>query len=587
MKNVLLILVALLIANSSFSQIKNEKRGIAYGQHSEEDLQAISGKLSWWYNWGTGPESSVADVFENYDLDFVPMTWNANYSVESLNTYYENHPNAKYLLGFNEPNFLEQANMTPSQVAAEWPKLEAIADEHGLELVGPAVNWCGGCVTENGVTFTDPYEYLDSFFAACVDCRVDYIAVHTYMSYAGALVDYLDGFKKYGKKIWLTEFAAWDGPKDLDAQKSLLFGALDYLDNDTMIFRYSWFIGRAESTAPPISIYGDEPGSLTELGELYLNYNPVHDTTVYVPVPDRIEAESYSKMNGISIEGTSDFDGMANVGWIDAGDWLEYNIDVADTNDYYLYLRLSANAATSVQIMVDDTLNNTIEVSSTGGWQNWETFNSQISLNKGKAKLRLVAPDGGFNINWLKISTQDNTSAPTCSAGEDQEIELPVNFTHLVGEASDADNDELIYKWERTSGPSDCNILSTNTDTTTISDLEEGRYIFKLSVSDGFEVSSDNVIVNVIGNSSVNFASIENELTVYPNPATDVLNIKIPENVQASNIVVYNTTGQVVLQERINTTGTEVVVNFSSVDNGLYIVKLETPNKVYINRIVK
>ena len=169
-------------------------------------------------------------------------------ALSKLREFYTNHPEAKFLLGFNEPNFREQANMTPSAAAAAWPGLEAIADEFGLELVSPAVNWCGNCVSEGGVTFTNPYDYLDAFFEACPDCRVDYIGVHNYMCYSGPLIDYLEGFRKYGKKIWLTEFACWDQATiTLDMQKNLVIGALDYLDNDTMIYRYSWFTGRSNS----------------------------------------------------------------------------------------------------------------------------------------------------------------------------------------------------------------------------------------------------------------------------------------------------------------------------------------------------
>ena len=47
----------------------------------------------------------------------------------------------KYLLGFNEPNFKNQANMTPAQAVEVWPRLEAIAEEFGLGLVGLAVNY--------------------------------------------------------------------------------------------------------------------------------------------------------------------------------------------------------------------------------------------------------------------------------------------------------------------------------------------------------------------------------------------------------------------------------------------------------------
>ena len=88
MKKSLLFIIALLITLSSFGQAKNPKRGLAYGYHKEADLQAISGSLSWWYNWANTPESGVAGVFENYDMDFVPMTWNASYSLSKLREFY-------------------------------------------------------------------------------------------------------------------------------------------------------------------------------------------------------------------------------------------------------------------------------------------------------------------------------------------------------------------------------------------------------------------------------------------------------------------------------------------------------------------
>ncbi|MBC7451657.1 MAG: hypothetical protein H7259_09235 [Cytophagales bacterium] len=51
---------------------------------------------------------------------------------------------------------MNQARLTPTEAAAAWPQIEAIADEYNLKIVGPAVNYCGSCVTENGVTYNDP-----------------------------------------------------------------------------------------------------------------------------------------------------------------------------------------------------------------------------------------------------------------------------------------------------------------------------------------------------------------------------------------------------------------------------------------------
>ncbi len=384
---------------------------MAYGYHSVADMEAISGSVSWWYNWSPKPESTVANVFQNYGMDFVPMAWNGSFNESQMRAFYASHPEAKYLLGFNEPNFTTQANMKPSQAAAIWPKLENIAKDYNLKIVAPAVNYADKPVTENGVTYTDPIAYLDAFFKACPNCRVDYIAVHNYMCYAGALSGDIARYKKYNRPIWLTEFACWDQPSiTLTMQKGYMMGAIDYLESDTSVFRYSWFNGNRSGAYPYLDLFKAQSGQLTELGNLYINFNPVHDTTNYTLVPARIEAESYTTMSGIALEATQDISGVANVGWIDANDWLEYYIDVPALAEYNAFFRISANAATSIAIREGGTTLKTIQLPSTGGWQNWKTFKTSVSLSAGKHKLQILTPKGQFNFNWLEITT---ASQPT------------------------------------------------------------------------------------------------------------------------------------------------------------------------------
>lgn len=386
------------------AQTKSIKKGVAFGYHQVADFETISPYISWWYNWSIKPESTVSGVYEDYAIEFVPMAWNGNFNETELRNFLTSHPQVKYILGFNEPNFTTQANMTPTQAAAAWPKIEKMADEFGLEIVGPAVNYCDHCVSENSTTYSDPIKYLDDFFAACTDCRVDYIAVHNYMCYAGALDWYLNQFKKYGKKIWLTEFACWDQSNiTVDMQKSYVIGALDLLENDTMIYRYAWFNGRS-GTYPYLDLYKKTYGELTELGKLYMTYNARHDTSVYYALPARIEAENYNKMSGIAIEATKDVDGIANVGWIDANDWLEYNIETTGDQQFYLYFRIASNSNTSVDIQVDGLTVTTLNVTNTGGWQIWKTFTTELNLAQGKHKIRLFTPTGKFNINWIHFS---------------------------------------------------------------------------------------------------------------------------------------------------------------------------------------
>jgi hypothetical protein len=410
--NILLIMAVWSISpTTGLAQAKSKKRGIAFGYHTEADMAVISKGVSWWYNWYYQPESTVASVYRNYDMDFVPMAWGKSINEAGLRAYYASHPEAKFLLGFNEPNFLSQANMKPSEAAALWPKLEKIARDYGLKIVGPAVNYSGDPVQENGVSYSSPFTYLDAFFAACPNCQVDYIAVHNYMCYSGALSDYINQFKKYNKPIWLTEFACWDQANiTSDMQKGLMMGAIDYLENEPMVFRYSWFNGDRAGNYPYISLFSPQTGKLTDLGQLYLNFNPVHDPSVYFNIPARLEAENYSTMSGISIEATKDVSGMANVGWIDAGDWLEYNISVPATSTYTIFFRVSANTSTNFDLKLNDVILQNIAVSSSGGWQSWKTLQTTASLSAGQHKLKVYTSKGQFNLNWIDIS---NTSFPT------------------------------------------------------------------------------------------------------------------------------------------------------------------------------
>lgn len=398
----LFVLLSISCTLSSFGQ----KRGMAYGHHSPEDLKALTPEISWWYNWSVEPESTVAGVFGNYGFEFVPMTWNGSFDEEKLKSYLTLHPEAKYLLAFNEPNFKDQANLTPSAAAALWPKLEAIAKTYSLKIVAPAVNYCGNCVQENGVTYTDPVKYLDDFFAACPNCKVDYIAVHCYMNNVSALQWYVGLFKKYGKPIWLTEFAGWESNgtiKTVNDQINFMIGAVDFLETDPAVFRYSWFIGRGSgiATYPFIDLLAGN-GQLTILGEVYKQM-PVHNTTNVFNLPARIEAEAYSRMSGILLEKTSDVSGFANVGYIDTGDWMEYQINVPKNDNYTLNFRFASIKDCSLEIDLDGNAVQNQNFSSTNGYQNWATVQSSIALSAGVHTLRFQALTNGFNLNWFEI----------------------------------------------------------------------------------------------------------------------------------------------------------------------------------------
>ncbi|HVZ75069.1 MAG TPA: glycoside hydrolase family protein [Polyangia bacterium] len=242
------------------------KRGEAFDKNSLGDLQALSKGISWWYNWSTAPEKTAAG-YAMAGVEFVPMVWGIKGGLPDPATIEKQIPaGAKYILGFNEPNFGAQSNIPAAQAASLWPRIEQIAKDRNLKIGSPSPNYCAGDCND-----TDPIHYLDTFFAACTGCQVDFIAAHWYACTGDALKNYIGKLKKYGKPIWITEFSCMDqGDHSAAGELTYMKTAVDILENDPMIFRYSWFTGRWPDQ-PGINLLGASSGTLTDLGNQYMS----------------------------------------------------------------------------------------------------------------------------------------------------------------------------------------------------------------------------------------------------------------------------------------------------------------------------
>jgi hypothetical protein len=228
------------------------KRGIAT---NTAPGAAFFPAISWWYDW------SLTGGGANTGIQFVPMIWGSSTVNGAIPA------GSKFVLGFNEPNFHAQSNLTPQAAAAAWPALQANARAAGAAIVSPAMNFCGPAASCNG---TDPYQYLKDFFAACTNCQVDYVAVHWYNCDPPSLKDYLEpggsleGFEQFGKPIWLTEFSC-DGSATAAQQETFMRAAIPYLEGNPHVFRYSWF-----SASPiPNAVLMNGDGSPNALGQVY------------------------------------------------------------------------------------------------------------------------------------------------------------------------------------------------------------------------------------------------------------------------------------------------------------------------------
>ncbi|MEL6493789.1 MAG: carbohydrate-binding protein [Cyanobacteria bacterium J06623_7] len=193
------------------------------------------------------------------------------------------------------------------------------------------------------------------------------------------------------------------------------------------------------------------------LGAITIN---VPDTTTVIE-PIRIEAEDYKAgTNGteffdfneenlggafrpnepVDIEATGDVGGGFNVGFIQDGEFLTYDVEVAQAGTYNVILRVatpSADTQTAEITLDDQTYTATFE--STGGFQEYtDVLVTNVNLAAGTQELRFDARSSDFNLNYIELVATEpgavDATAPTAvlnTAALTKQVDgvAPANFT--------------------------------------------------------------------------------------------------------------------------------------------------------------
>jgi endoglucanase len=124
-------------------------------------------------------------------------------------------------------------------------------------------------------------------------------------------------------------------------------------------------------------------------------------------------------MSGVVKEGTSDAGGGQDVGYIDYGDWMDYNVNVSSAGSYAMNLRVASPTGGQLQIRNSaGTVLATVSIPATGGWQSWQTVTTNIALAAGTQTIRVYSTSNGWNFNWLEIAGAGTISAASVSKAE-------------------------------------------------------------------------------------------------------------------------------------------------------------------------
>jgi endoglucanase len=161
-----------------------------------------------------------------------------------------------------------------------------------------------------------------------------------------------------------------------------------------------------------------------EIGGWNLNYLSISTeeacTVDCIEIVGRVEAESFTAMDGVETEATQDTEGVNNVGWIDINDWMKYNVTLptSTSGQYEVSYRVASLNGGSLKIEQSGGAVEfgNISFSATGGWQTWTTVSHTISLPADLTELAIASTStDGWNFNWFEIKAADGEPSSTCA----------------------------------------------------------------------------------------------------------------------------------------------------------------------------
>jgi hypothetical protein len=249
------------------------------------------------------------------------------------------------------------------------------------------------------------------------------------------------------------------------------------------------------------------------------------------------------------------------------------------------------------------------------------------ALKQGTYAFRLTVWDNQWvPINdTVQVIVKAATSSSSATAGDDGlpadgsvsnaganiTVSLPSNSATLDGSASsDPAGAIKAWSWTKISGPEQHNIANASVSTTTVSNLVEGTYQFKLVVWDSKWVPyADTVIVTVVDGSvalrstsaatstetarsttstttEARTSAYVEQVLLYPNPVKTSLNVQTTSsNTGASMVSVYDMSGKLMQKTAFQKSAVlhQQSLNVANLAPGVYSIEVVIDNKKRFN----
>lgn len=93
-----------------------------------------------------------------------------------------------------------------------------------------------------------------------------------------------------------------------------------------------------------------------------------------------------------------------------------------------------------------------------------------------------------------------------------------------------------------------------------------------------------NGVINVL--SDIDDHKKHKDIKIYPNPATNKINVNIPETSGTVLVTLYDISGYEIMSEILNVQNNFVTFSISEINNGVYLLKAEISQKIYKNKLI-
>src|SRR3954468_713165 len=185
----------------------------------------------------------------------------------------------------------------------------------------------------------------------------------------------------------------------------------------------AWAGATTPYSGSPITIPGSIPGANFDNGGEGVAY---HDTTAG-------NTGGQFRSTGVDIAASNE--GGYTIGWIAAGEWLNYTVTNAVAGNYTATIRIaSPNGGGTLHLGFNGPSNvwKVVTMPATGGWQTFTNVVVPVTLGAGVQQMTLLFDTAGYNVSSVTVAAVGGGGSGESSGGTPSAGSTPYSGTAIA-----------------------------------------------------------------------------------------------------------------------------------------------------------